>query len=581
MKKVAVLGGGVGGMTAAHELIVRGFQVVVFEQNDIAGGKARSMPYKGSLVAGKNPFPGEHGFRFFPGFYRHLPDTLARIDPSLLGHLTGTQNFEVARMDKPGILLPAHLPLSPIDLYQNLVNFFTADWDLPAKDAAFFADRLLVLLTTCEERRFAEYEGKSWWDFSEAASRSEQYQKYCAEGLTRTLVAARAQKISTRTAGYILLQLLFDLATPGVQMDRVLNGPTNDVWIDPWLQYLVSLGVDYRMNAKVVGFNCVGTQIASVTVEENGQAKQEQADYYVAALPAEKMRDLVTNTMIGADPTLLGLNKLDFGWMNGIQFYVKKSVGNAVGHTLYVDSKWALTSIAQKQFWPNVDLAQHGNGTAVDVLSVDVSEWEEPGNFLPHTAHGSTHAEIVAEVLEQLKAHLNTASSKLIDNSDVVDQHLDPAIVFQGGVASANLEQLLVNAKGSWSHRPGAVTAIGNLFLAADYVRTFTDLATMESANEAARRAVNGILAAENSSEARCKIWPLKESAWFAPLRLADWFRFKLDLPHARLAVSFGRALTLPWQVTHAAARAFWRLRAAVSRSGLRGRIPSSGRRSR
>ena len=38
------------------------------------------------------------------------------------------------------------------------------------------------------------------------------------------------------------------------------------------------------------------------------------------------------------------------------------------------------------------------------------------------------------------------------------------------------------------------MTAIPNLFLASDYVQTFTDLATMEGANEAARRAVNGIL---------------------------------------------------------------------------------------
>ena len=35
------------------------------------------------------------------------------------------------------------------------------------------------------------------------------------------------------------------------------------------------------------------------------------------------------------------------------------------------------------------------------------------------------------------------------------------------------------------------------MFLAADYVRTNTDLTTMEGANEAARRAVNCIIDAE------------------------------------------------------------------------------------
>src|SRR5437773_2345920 len=42
-KRVAVLGGGMAGLTAAHELAERGFQVTVYERNAL-GGKARSIP---------------------------------------------------------------------------------------------------------------------------------------------------------------------------------------------------------------------------------------------------------------------------------------------------------------------------------------------------------------------------------------------------------------------------------------------------------------------------------------------------------------------------------------------------------
>ena len=93
--RVIVLGGGVAGMSAAHELIERGFEVVVLERRDIAGGKARSIP--GSTTAparadtnARTPaqisarLPGEHGFRFFPGFYKHVIDTMRRI-PSFDG----------------------------------------------------------------------------------------------------------------------------------------------------------------------------------------------------------------------------------------------------------------------------------------------------------------------------------------------------------------------------------------------------------------------------------------------------------------------------------------------------------------
>ena len=78
-QRVAILGGGVGGLSAAHELIERGFTVDVYEQRAAVGGKARGIPVDGSGTGGRPELPGEHGFRFFPGFYKHLPDTMKRI----------------------------------------------------------------------------------------------------------------------------------------------------------------------------------------------------------------------------------------------------------------------------------------------------------------------------------------------------------------------------------------------------------------------------------------------------------------------------------------------------------------------
>src|SRR4051795_4502866 len=76
---VAVLGGGVAGLSAAHELAERGFKVHVYERRPALGGKARSLSVPDSGVNGRMPLPGEHGFRFFPGFYKHVTDTMRRI----------------------------------------------------------------------------------------------------------------------------------------------------------------------------------------------------------------------------------------------------------------------------------------------------------------------------------------------------------------------------------------------------------------------------------------------------------------------------------------------------------------------
>jgi len=45
-QRVAVLGGGMSGLTAAHELAERGFEVTVYERKSL-GGKSRSIPVPG------------------------------------------------------------------------------------------------------------------------------------------------------------------------------------------------------------------------------------------------------------------------------------------------------------------------------------------------------------------------------------------------------------------------------------------------------------------------------------------------------------------------------------------------------
>ena len=80
-EKVIIIGGGVAGLTAAHELVERDFEVHVFERRSILGGKAASTRFVPRKETGKDGdrLPAEHGFRFVPGWYRHLPHTLERI----------------------------------------------------------------------------------------------------------------------------------------------------------------------------------------------------------------------------------------------------------------------------------------------------------------------------------------------------------------------------------------------------------------------------------------------------------------------------------------------------------------------
>jgi uncharacterized protein with NAD-binding domain and iron-sulfur cluster len=541
---VLVLGAGVGGMSAAHELAERGFSVTVIEDRYVPGGKARSIFVPDSGRDGRQDLPAEHGFRFFPGFYRHLPDTMSRIPfggqaHGVLDNLRDATRAEIARTGaKIPLFIPVRFPRSPSDFTEVLRDSTWGQTGLTAGDMAYFLQRLLVLLTSCDARRYGEWEQQSWWEFSGAADRSTAYQRFLAEGLTRSLVAAQAREMSARTGGYILLQLLLDIWIPGRPADRLLDGPTRDVWIGPWLDHLGQLGVDFRFGTRVDAINCSDRRTTSVTVTGPDKRQEElTADWYIAAVPVEHMARLATPDIRQADPSLDNLDRLRTRWMNGIVFFLRRDVPVVYGHVVYIDSAWSLTSISPRQFWRR-PIDSFGDGDIGGVLSVDVSDWTTPGPITGKPAMECSKEEIFTEVWGQLKAHLNTSRHRVLDDANLARWFLDTDVRFPELRRSRkvrvdiNLEPLLVNTVGSWAWRPNAATAIENLFLASDYVRTYTDLATMEGANEAARRAANGILDRTGSKEPRCMLWPLREPVAFAPARLLDRWRYQRDRDH-------------------------------------------------
>ncbi len=69
--------------------------------------------------------------------------------------------------------------------------------------------------------------------------------------------------------------------------------------------------------------------------------------------------------------------------------------------------------------------------------------------------------------------------------------------------------------------------------IAADYVRTSTDLASMEGANEAARKAANAMLARDASTATRVQLWPVKEPETFRYAKALDRWLFKHGRRHA------------------------------------------------
>ncbi|MCK2243005.1 MULTISPECIES: hydroxysqualene dehydroxylase [unclassified Crossiella] len=539
---VLVLGGGIGGLTAAHELAERGFAVTVLERKEL-GGKARSIPVPGTGSGGRPDLPGEHGFRFFPGWYRNLPDTLRRIPfpgnrNGVHDNLVSGSVFRLSRMGtRFDLFVPLKLALPSLDpvlLLPALIALLDTGLRLPPWESAHFANRLVVYLTSGDERRLGQWERTAWWDFLGAGRMSQEYQRIFGIGFTRMLVAARAEEASTHTVGLFTEAFFNNLLGRGNDgpADRVLNAPTNEAWIDPWLAHLRSLGVRFETGA-AERLHVSGGRISGVTVRTAAGSVHVSADHYISAVPAERSLALWGPEVLAADPRLRLVGELRTEWMNGLMFYLRRKLPLVHGHVSYLDTPWSLTSVSQAQFWRGGDLTRYGDGGVRDCLSVIISNWEAPGIVHGKPARFCTKQQLFDEVWAQLSASLEDTGEDLLRPADLHSWFLDPAITGLGSPGGAHSEEpLLINPVGSWALRPEAATAIPNLFLAADYVRNIVNLATMEGANEAGRLAANAVLDETGSSAPRARLFTLFRAPELRGLQEEDTRRYRAGLPN-------------------------------------------------
>ena len=452
--------------------------------------------------------------------------------------------LELRVFDRPNMKMITRLPQSLKDLQIIFAGWRNNSTGLTKKETDFFAERVWQVLTSSKERSKGEYQKISWWEFVAADSFSENYQRILASGLTTTLVASKPRKASARTIGNIGVQLLFETEQVGGSVSRLLNGPTSHVWIDDWYKLLLKMGVKVKLEHTVSSLHIEAGRIDEIFyVGSRGERNSIRSDFVISCLPVEVFSKFITMDMKTLDPSLGNIRKLSshVDWMNGIMFYLDVQTPIIHGHMIYVDSPWSLTSVSQAQFWPNYKLSeQFGDGRVKEIISVNISDWDACGILVNRSAKQCTKEEIIRDVWEQLKKSLNFNQKIVLSNKNLIMAHLDPAIIINQKERTLNTEPLFVNLVDSWSLRPDVQTGIDNLFLASDYVRTETDLATMEAANEAARRAVNALIQRSGVRAGLCRLWKMYEPSFFGLFRLYDRWRYRRGLPWSN---------RLPWIV--------------------------------
>ncbi|WP_424217067.1 hydroxysqualene dehydroxylase (plasmid) [Streptomyces sp. BI20] len=544
-RRVVVVGAGPAGLTAAMELAERGFEVTVIEARAV-GGKARSIPVPGTGRDGRRDLPGEHGFRFFPGFYRNVTETMARIPApgggSVAERLVPTTEVLFARdggRDGLVVDIAGGPGVRNVEgTLRALGRVLARTPGLSPEASAHFANRLLVCATSGPERWAGEFEDTSWWEFAAGAGASEDYRRMCVIGPTRTLVAAKAEVASVASIGRTQVEFWHGLLGGGghAEADRVLDAPTTEAWIGPWAAHLVGLGVRFLVGHRVTRLSTAGGAVrAAVVRTPSGAVREVEADWFVCAVPAEAAVRTLGPEVCELDEGLTGIDRLETDWMTGVQFFLRERLDLAHGHVIHVDSPWALTSVAQAGFWSGPAFAdRYGDGTVHDCLSVDVSAWDVPGPLTGKPARECTREEAVREVWHQLADSLRRDGRPLLSRDLVHSCFTDPAIRWPtepGGLAH-NTEPLLISTAGSRRWRPKPAGKVPNLFQAGDHVDVDLNLATMEAADQSGKAAVNALLATAGSRAPECVVRGWERPEETAALRRLDDERYAAGLPN-------------------------------------------------
>lgn len=554
--------------------------------------------------------PGEHGYRFFPSFYRHVFDTMRRIPL-----------YDASGQQVGGSVLDNLIPLPQIGMFSKESAPFILNWAPPragdvlsrldyglrhmrelgitTQDLSQFSLRVLRYMTTSSQRRAEELEGLSWWDYLEGyqprtGARLYRYSdtfKHLLQSSSRVLAALDGAHGDARSCGNTYVQLLTEALVPTERNNCTLNGPTSEAWFFHWRKHLETLGVRFfqgelrklesRRGQLVAHVFCPAEQDArpessaprpTPPSEPREPLEDEEEDepvrleagvrlhgdaeplpvYFVVATDvlsaAQVSRDLRSgiparlmdyaykvpehpgsSKLVERDPEQQGgQNKWDrLQTISGIQYFFEKQVSLFDGYIYCVDAEWGLSAICSHLVWQDHPIGKLS--AYQSILSVDIGDWETPSKRLDRRARECTAQELQEEVLYQLSASLKargkggTPVDFVMPTPDWV--HIDDGLEFDPSHKRLvrNRTPYLVPIMGDWQHRPGPEpwdptpqtpppptwsvpkhvwqAAHGGyplhhdrLVFAGTWVRTFTRLTTMESANESGRHAVNAVL---------------------------------------------------------------------------------------
>ena len=558
--KVNIYGCGLSGLTVAHELVEKGFQVEIFEKAPIGGGMARSFRYS-------NGVPTEHSWRGYGPFYKNVFDIMKRIPvketcprddfgtyysiEEVKKHTTkdslwtyykgevydvtefmgshpggslilnaGGKNLEKVwedlgyswHMENPYVMKTLKKykigklkeGFQSKTAYDNLntdsLKLFILDNSVSEKKASIKIHDIPYLSYIFSKVLFSNKRRRDYYKISFDKLVKNKISKSSYRHLVDFVSGAGfgIDKKSLSYAHQVLFTLKF-FKYNSKDWVKVLNKPTSEGWIEPWISFLKNKGVKFNFNVSLERIKHDGKKVEYCVV--NGT--RVVAEEHVFALDPYSLNQILKKSNFPVlQPKIEKLSTINnqISFRLGLRKKVKIPTKNA--GLIFVESPYNITTYLQEDHWcSGTNLGM--NGKIKSLMSGTLVTIYYPGVIYKKSGTSLTKQQLLEEIIEQIfmsKDFLNVVENKITKEDIIFKEIFSDWEEKNGRLVSKNVKW--VNNTLNQEYRPLGNTKYSNMFLTGGHNLTTVDVWTMESTVESGKITSNMILEKYNKKKA-------------------------------------------------------------------------------
>ncbi len=452
-KEIAIIGGGIAGLTSTILLSERGFKVTLFEKENFLGGKLGSWKVKFDDGYETNI---EHGFHAFFRQYYNLREILKKIDSykyliPIDDYLIKTHSygeFSFKDISKTPVLNILSMRKSGIYSFKDIF-----------KNPKFA--QLLALLTYDNDKTFSKFDNISFKDFAEKINLPNEM-RLMFTTFSRAFFA-EPQYISV--AELIKSFHFYFLSNDNGLIYDVLNDDFYKTFLDPAENFIKMHGGKINLNSEVTEFEKLNNKF---------EVNKQLFDYVIFASDINGTKRIINNSNFIKNQHPNFYNKINSQKISQryavLRIWMDERIGDDLPFFVFTDAEQILDSVT---FYHNMekesaDWAEKNNGGIYELHSYAL-----PNEFNEN------------DVRNQFLKEFFSYFPKL-KNSKILYENLQIK------------KDFTAFHTGLYKNRPEPITEINNLYITGDWIKLETPAMLMEASATSAYFAVNDILTKEN-----------------------------------------------------------------------------------